>query len=61
MWNGTLTGTNSNMLAPTADVNSAIQAADAAFHSWLTGVGALGKDFKGKDRGTTSWPGCYQK
>ena len=60
MWNGTLTGTNSNVLAPTADVNSAIQAADAAFHSWLTGVGALGKDFQGKDRGTTSWPGCYQ-
>jgi hypothetical protein len=60
MWNGTMTGTNSTMLAPTADVNSAIQTADSDFHSWLQGVGALGFDINGKSRGTTSSPGCYQ-
>ena len=60
MWNGTMTGTNSNMFAPTADVNAAIQTADADFYSWLQSVGALGVDIKGKNRGTTSWPGCYQ-
>ena len=60
MWNGTMTGTNSTMLAPTADVNSAIQTADSDFHSWLQGVGALGVDIDGNSRGTTSYPGCYQ-
>ena len=60
MWNGTMTGTNSTMLAPTADVNSAIQTADSDFHSWLQNVGALGVDINGKSRGTTSYPGCYQ-
>jgi hypothetical protein len=55
-----MTGTNSTMLAPTADVNSAIQTADSDFHSWLQGVGALGVDINGKSRGTTSYPGCYQ-
>ena len=61
MWNGTMTGTNSNVFAPTADVNAAIQTADADFHSWLQNVGALGTDINGNSRGTTSWPGCYQK
>lgn len=60
MWNGTMTGTNSTMLAPTADVNSAIQTADSDFHSWLQGIGALGVDIDGNSRGTTSYPGCYQ-
>ena len=60
-WNGTLTGTNSNMLAPTADVNTQIQNADADFYSWLNSIGALGKDINGTSRGTTSWPGCYQQ
>jgi predicted outer membrane repeat protein len=60
IWNGTLTGTNSNMLAATADVNTQIQDADADFYAWLNSIGALGKDIKGKDRGATSWPGCYQ-
>ncbi len=59
-WNGTLTGTNSNMLAATADVNTEIQNADADFYSWLNSIGALGKDINGRDRGATSWPGCYQ-
>lgn len=60
MWNGTLTGTNSNMKAATADVNAQIQSADADFYAWLNSIGALGKDINGKDRGATSWPGCYQ-
>ncbi len=59
-WNGTLTGTNSNMKAATSDVNAQIQAADADFYSWLNSIGALGKDINGRDRGATSWPGCYQ-
>ncbi len=60
IWNGTLTGTNSNMLAATADVNAQIQSADADFYSWLNSIGALGKDINGRSRGATSWPGCYQ-
>lgn len=59
-WNGTLTGTNSNMLAATADVNTQIQNADADFYAWLNSIGALGKDINGNNRGATSWPGCYQ-
>ena len=60
MWNGTLTGTNSSMLAATADVNDQIQSADSDFYSWLNTIGALGKDINGNSRGATSWPGCYQ-
>ena len=60
IWNGTLTGTNSNMLAATADVNTQIQSADADFYAWLNSIGALGKDINGRNRGATSWPGCYQ-
>ena len=59
-WNGTLTGTNSNMKAATADVNTEIQNADADFYAWLNSIGALGKDINGNSRGATSWPGCYQ-
>lgn len=59
-WNGTLSGTNSGMKAATADVNTQIQSADAGFHTWLNSIGALGKDINGNNRGTTSWPGCYQ-
>ena len=60
IWNGTLTGTNSNMKAATADVNTQIQDADADFYAWLNSIGALGKDINGNNRGATSWPGCYQ-
>lgn len=60
-WKGTLTGTNSNMLAATADVNTEIQNADSDFYSWLNSIGALGKDINGNNRGATSWPGCYQE
>ena len=59
-WNGTLTGTNSNMKATTADVNTQLQNSDSDFYNWLSSIGALGKDINGKDRGITSWPGCYQ-
>jgi len=59
-WNGTMTGTNSDMKAATADVNTEIQNADADFYAWLDSIGALGKDINGNDRGATSWPGCYQ-
>ncbi len=31
-----------------------------AFYSWLEGIGAIGKDALGKDRGTSWWPGAYQ-
>ena len=60
IWNGTLSGTNSDLLAATADVNAQIQSADAGFYSWLSEIGALGKDINGNSRGATSWPGCYQ-
>ena len=60
LWNGTMTGTNSNMKAATSDVNAQIQSADANFYSWLNSIGALGKDINGNSRGATSWPGCYQ-
>ena len=60
MWNGQMTGTNSTVLAPTADINSALQSADAGFYAWLESIGALGKDINGNSRGATSWPGCYQ-
>ena len=60
IWNGTMTGTNSSMMAVTADVNTEIQNADADFYAWLESIGALGKDINGNSRGATSWPGCYQ-
>lgn len=61
-WDGrTWKWENSDRTAPTADVNSAIQAADSEFYTWLSGIGALGKDIDGRDRGENSWPGSYQK
>lgn len=57
-WNGNYSGTAP--LAATTAVNTAIQAFDTDFHAWLNGIGALGKDIRGKDRGATSWPGSYQ-
>ena len=59
-WNGTLTGTNSDKIAETLDVNTEIQEANPDFYSWLNSIGALGKDINGKSRGEMSWPGCYQ-
>ena len=61
VWNGTmLLGTNNTEFAPTDGVNTKIQEVDSDFYTWLSEIGALGKDINGKDRGTTSWPGCYQ-
>ena len=61
LWNGTFSsGTNKDQFAPTAGVNAKIQEADADFYAWLEEIGALGKDINGNNRGTTSWPGCYQ-
>ena len=60
IWNGTLTGTNSDKLAATSDVNTQLQSANSDFYNWLDSIGALGKDINGKSRGETSWPGCYQ-
>ena len=59
-WNGTLIGTNSDKLAATSDVNTQLQSANSDFYNWLSSIGALGKDINGNNRGTTSWPGCYQ-
>ena len=59
-WNGTLIGTNSDKLATTSDVNTQLQSANSDFYDWLSTIGALGKDINGNNRGTTSWPGCYQ-
>ena len=44
----------------TADVNSAIQAADPAFYAWLESISVTGKDMAGRERGSVSWPGAYQ-
>ena len=61
IWNGTmLKGSNNTSLATTDGVNTKIQAADSDFYTWLSSIGALGKDINGNSRGTTSWPGCYQ-
>ena len=61
VWNGTmLLGTNNTEFAPTDGVNTKIQEVDSDFYTWLSEIGALGKDINGKSRGETSWPGCYQ-
>lgn len=44
----------------TATVNSAIQEANGNFYSWLSEIGALGKDCRGYTRDTeANWPGAY--
>ncbi len=61
VWNGTmLLGTNNTEFAPTDGVNTKIQEVDSDFYTWLSEIGALGKDINGRSRGETSWPGCYQ-
>jgi hypothetical protein len=55
-----LLGTNNTELAPTDGVNAKIQEANADFYTWLSEIGALGKDINGRSRGESSWPGCYQ-
>lgn len=58
MWSGTYSDVAS--FAQTTAVNTAIQVFDADFCTWLGEIGALGKDIRGQERGTTSWPGSYQ-
>ena len=61
LWDGALLkGTNNTSFAPTDGVNTKIQEADSDFYTWLSEIGALGKDINGNSRGETSWPGCYQ-
>ncbi|MBR5700391.1 MAG: right-handed parallel beta-helix repeat-containing protein [Bacteroidales bacterium] len=63
-WDGTVwkwSAASSGAFASTSAVNAAIQACDADFYAWLGSIGALGKDISGKDRGSTSWPGAYQR
>ena len=61
-WDGkTWIWENTTMTTPTASVNAAIQAYDADFYTWLSSIGALGKDCYGNPRGENSWPGSYQK
>lgn len=60
LWNGTLTGQNSDKLAPAETVKAAIQSADENYYNWLDEIGALDKDIEGNLRGATLWPGCYQ-
>ena len=58
-WNGTLaTGSNTDM-ATLDNVNKTIKTADEGFHTWLSEIGALNIDGRGKQRGTTTWPGSY--
>ena len=58
-WNGTLaTGTDTSM-ATLENVNNTIKTADSGFHTWLSEIGALNTDGRGKQRGTTTWPGSY--
>ena len=71
IWSGTLSGLQA---ATQADVENAIKAYDVDyseyvsgvthvgndFYAWLSGIGALGKDARGKIRSGSWWPGAYQ-
>ena len=66
-WSGTLADFTP---ATAEDVENAIKACTVSiagvsnvgsdFYSWLTEIGALGKDARGVTRGTPWWPGAYQ-
>ena len=58
VWNGDYAGTEP--MGSTTTIHNAIQFFDADFYAWLSGIGALGKDIRGNDRGAISWPGSYQ-
>ena len=58
VWDGDYAGTEP--MGSTTTINNAIQFFDADFYAWLSGIGALGKDIRGSDRGAISWPGSYQ-
>ena len=58
-WNGTLAKGSNTSKAQLVDVQNAIKDANSDFYSWLNSIGALDKDCRGKQRGTTTWPGAY--
>ncbi|MBR4774967.1 MAG: right-handed parallel beta-helix repeat-containing protein [Bacteroidales bacterium] len=59
-WNGTLATGGDLTKATLADVNSTIQTADSGFYNWLSEIGALTTDCRGKNRSTdATWPGAY--
>lgn len=61
MWNGTLSGGDNTDKASLSDVKAAIQAADAGFYAWLSGLGALDQDALGQPRASSTWPGAYER
>lgn len=58
-WNGTLAQGSNTDKATLVNVNAKIQEADADFYAWLSGIGALNTDGRGKQRGEITWPGAY--
>ena len=58
-WNGTLSTGSDLTKASLTEVNAKIQAVDSDFHTWLSGIGALTPDGRGKARGDVTWPGAY--
>ena len=44
----------------TETINGKIQSANSGFYDWLSSIGALGKDCRGKTRNDSeNWPGAY--
>ena len=58
-WNGTLSAMTDAGMDTLENVNSAINTADSGFYSWLRSIDVLGKDGRGHQRGTATWPGAY--
>lgn len=58
-WDGTLSGGSNTSMDTLENVKAAITAADSGFAAWLTSIGAIDKDCRGKTRGATTWPGAY--
>jgi predicted outer membrane repeat protein len=58
-WNGTLSAVSNANMDTLENINAAIKAADADFHSWLQSIGVLTKDARGQNRGAITWPGAY--
>ena len=58
-WNGTLATGSDLTKATLVNVNTKIETADSDFHTWLSGIGALTTDGRGKARGDVTWPGAY--
>ena len=58
-WNGTMATGSDLTKATLVNVNTKIETADSDFHTWLSGIGALTTDGRGKARGDVTWPGAY--